>query len=48
MFKNSARIFVDSINIFSPKETRNTKNEIETGTREAVRGCAVADSANST
>lgn len=33
---NSARIFVDSINTFSPKEKRNTKNEIEAGRRVVV------------
>lgn len=36
--QNGTRVFVDSINIFSPKEKRHTKNEIETGTREAVQG----------
>lgn len=36
--QNSTRIFVDSINISSPKEKRHTKNEMETGTREAVKG----------
>lgn len=46
--QNSARLFVDSINIFGPKEKRNTQNDIETGTREVVRGRGVTDSANST
>lgn len=45
--ENSARVFVNSINIFSPQKKRSTKNEIETGTREAVRGWGVAGNANS-
>lgn len=35
--QHSTEIYVDSINIFSSREKRNTKNDIETGTREPVR-----------